>query len=205
MDMYALPGTTTADRKRSRVFSTAFVILALASAACGGGGGTPTAPAPAATRIVSLSGNLAFGSVTVGQQSSAATLTISNTGNSPLTISGMLVPGGAYSASWQNGTIAAGASQAVTIRFAPTAAADYTGVLTVNGDQTSGTNTVAISGIAGPDGGTVAKPVGTVCFGFVFRGEVSTERLLFTGDRQQVRQHAIDYALRQSILLLTAS
>lgn len=64
---------------------------------------------------------------------------------------------------------------------------------------------VAISGVAGPGGGSAAKPVGTVCFGFVVQGKVSTQRLLFNGDRQHIRQQAIDHALQQCILLLTES
>lgn len=63
---------------------------------------------------------------------------------------------------------------------------------------------IAVSGIAGPDGGSVYKPVGTVCFGFFLNGQLASQRLVFTGDRQQVRQQAIDYALKQSIELLTA-
>ncbi|MDX3775598.1 nicotinamide-nucleotide amidohydrolase family protein [Chromatiaceae bacterium AAb-1] len=63
---------------------------------------------------------------------------------------------------------------------------------------------ISVSGIAGPDGGSVYKPVGTVCFGFSVAGNVITSRQHFKGDRQQVRQQAIDYALRQAILLLTA-
>ena len=63
---------------------------------------------------------------------------------------------------------------------------------------------IAVSGIAGPDGGSVYKPVGTVCFGFCINGKVASSRLVFAGDRQQVRQQAIDYALKQSIELLTA-
>lgn len=63
---------------------------------------------------------------------------------------------------------------------------------------------VAVSGIAGPDGGSVHKPVGTVCFGFSLSGKTSSCRLQFDGDRQQVRQQAIDYALKHSIGLLTA-
>lgn len=63
---------------------------------------------------------------------------------------------------------------------------------------------VAISGIAGPDGGSVYKPVGTVCFGFYVDGSIASSHMLFAGDRQQVRQQAIDYALKQSIELLTA-
>ena len=51
-------------------------------------------------------------------------------------------------ASWTSGTIAAGASQAVTIRFSPTAAGAYSGTVVVNGDQTAGTNSLAISGNA---------------------------------------------------------
>lgn len=62
---------------------------------------------------------------------------------------------------------------------------------------------VAISGVAGPGGGSVSKPVGTVCFGFAVQGKLTTQRLLFSGERQQVRQQAIDHALRQCILLLT--
>lgn len=64
---------------------------------------------------------------------------------------------------------------------------------------------VAISGIAGPGGGSAAKPVGTVCFGFSVDNVVTVQRLVFAGDRQQVRQQAIDHALRYSILLLTAN
>jgi nicotinamide-nucleotide amidase len=63
---------------------------------------------------------------------------------------------------------------------------------------------IAVSGIAGPDGGSVYKPVGTVCFGFYLAGEASSSQLVFAGDRQQVRQQAIDYALQHSIALLTA-
>jgi hypothetical protein len=97
-----------------------------------------------------LSGNLAFGNVTVGQ-TATTTLTITNNGNSTLTISGSTVPGGGvYTASWTNGTIPAGGSQQVTEFFAPTAAQSYNGTLTVTGDQTSGTNTIAISGTGTP-------------------------------------------------------
>ncbi len=130
--------------------SRTVIIMALLSAACGGGGSssTPTAPTPtppaAPTRIVALSGDLAFGSVAVGQ-SAERTLTIRNTGNATLTVTGMTGPSG-YSASWTSGAISAGGSQAVTIRFSPLAPQSYAGTLTVNGDQTSGTNTIAISG-----------------------------------------------------------
>ena len=56
---------------------------------------------------------------------------------------------------------------------------------------------VAVTGIAGPDGGTEAKPVGTVCFGWVRRdGGVDTLTLRFAGDRAAVRAATVDTALR---------
>jgi len=100
------------------------------------------------TRIIGLAGNLTFGNVTVGQ-SANATLTITNSGNGPLTITGLTVPSGSgtsYAASFTSGTIGAGASQPVTIQFKPASAGTYSGTLTVNGDQTSGPNTMPISG-----------------------------------------------------------
>jgi nicotinamide-nucleotide amidase len=55
--------------------------------------------------------------------------------------------------------------------------------------------TVAVTGIAGPDGGTAEKPVGLVCFGFHVRGhEDSMQRMLF-GDRDEIRARASQLAL----------
>ncbi|MGG7447628.1 nicotinamide-nucleotide amidase [Kosakonia oryzendophytica] len=56
---------------------------------------------------------------------------------------------------------------------------------------------VSVSGIAGPDGGSEAKPVGTVWFGFASaRGEGITRRECFQGDREAVRRQATAYALQ---------
>jgi nicotinamide-nucleotide amidase len=55
---------------------------------------------------------------------------------------------------------------------------------------------VAITGVAGPGGGTAQKPVGMVCFGFARRGEAAsavTRRL--PGARAQVRAAAVGIAL----------
>ena len=56
---------------------------------------------------------------------------------------------------------------------------------------------VAISGIAGPGGGSAEKPVGTVCFAWA-RSGVGTraERLCFEGEREQVRRLAVAHALK---------
>ncbi len=55
---------------------------------------------------------------------------------------------------------------------------------------------VAVSGVAGPGGGTPAKPVGTVCIAWGRRGEApaSTTRH-FAGDREAVRRAAVVAAL----------
>jgi nicotinamide-nucleotide amidase len=55
---------------------------------------------------------------------------------------------------------------------------------------------VATTGIAGPAGGSVDKPVGTVCFGWCRRGfEAVAETCVFDGDRQSVRRQAVRHAL----------
>ena len=56
---------------------------------------------------------------------------------------------------------------------------------------------VAVSGIAGPGGGSAEKPVGTVCFGFAVRGRDSeTNVMLFDGDRAAVRRQTVAHALK---------
>ena len=62
---------------------------------------------------------------------------------------------------------------------------------------------VAITGIAGPDGGTGDKPVGTVCLAWCIRdGEARTTRVHLAGDRREVREQAILMALQGLLDLL---
>ncbi|MDX1656717.1 MAG: CinA family protein [Candidatus Competibacteraceae bacterium] len=56
---------------------------------------------------------------------------------------------------------------------------------------------VAVSGIAGPEGGSELKPVGTIWIAWATRdGPVLSECFRFEGDRQQIRQQAVMAALK---------
>jgi nicotinamide-nucleotide amidase len=62
---------------------------------------------------------------------------------------------------------------------------------------------VSVTGIAGPDGGTPQKPVGTVWFGLANRhSDISTHHQLFKGDRAEIRAASVTFALN---LLLGAT
>lgn len=123
------------------------VVVCLLVAACsknsptspgGGSGGT--------TRVISLNGNLSFGNVTVGSAQNAG-FTISNLGNSPLTVTSISGPVciAMFKATWTSGVIQPGATQAVVITFTPTAAQDCSGVFTVVADHTSGENRINLA------------------------------------------------------------
>lgn len=104
---------------------------------------------PKASRIVSLSGDLAFGTVVVGE-SATHTLTIANSGNAPLSISSITFPDG-FTTSF-SGTIPPGGSNELMVTFTPTSGGPFGGTLTVNSDATAGTTNYFISGTgdAGP-------------------------------------------------------
>ncbi|GAK28949.1 nicotinamide-nucleotide amidase [Serratia liquefaciens] len=59
---------------------------------------------------------------------------------------------------------------------------------------------LSVSGIAGPDGGSVEKPVGTVWFGFAeSSGRVLAKKMQFSGDRDAVRLQATIFALQTAL------
>lgn len=62
---------------------------------------------------------------------------------------------------------------------------------------------VAITGIAGPDGGTEDKPVGTVCFSWYERNTGgNTAHICFDGDRLRIREQACMLAMQGLLDLL---
>lgn len=61
---------------------------------------------------------------------------------------------------------------------------------------------LSITGIAGPDGGSEEKPVGTVCFGVATKGGGRSFSRLFAGERHAVRESATQTALEELISTL---
>jgi nicotinamide-nucleotide amidase len=57
----------------------------------------------------------------------------------------------------------------------------------------------SITGIAGPNGGTADKPVGMVCFALAQANQCVTSTLHFAGNREQIRQSATAFLMRQLI------
>jgi hypothetical protein len=145
------------------------------------------------TRVIGLSGNLAFGNVLVGS-SAQRTVTISNTGNSTLTVSSINYPT-AFSGNWSGGTIGVGSSRDVLVTFSPAAVANYGGTITVTSDKTSGTNTISCSGTGvttnsvkddfNSDGKTDFIIQDSTGFGYIF---------YMNGQGDQLSGHWLNYA-----------
>jgi HYDIN/CFA65/VesB-like, Ig-like domain len=118
-------------------------------------------PVVSATRIIDLSGDLAFGEVAAGSMAQDP-LTITNSGSETLTVTGIHYPNG-FSGAW-SGAIPPGGSQNVTVTFAPLAATNYSGTVSVDSDATAGLSTLSISGSGVVSGGragpalTIAPP-----------------------------------------------
>jgi hypothetical protein len=96
------------------------------------------------TRIIGLSGTMAFGDLIV-PETATNVLTISNTGNSLLTITNIIYPAG-YSGNKTNGTVAVGGSLVVSVTLTPVEPRDYSGSIEVISDATSGTSTIDVTG-----------------------------------------------------------
>ncbi len=61
---------------------------------------------------------------------------------------------------------------------------------------------VAVTGIAGPGGGSLEKPVGTVCIACQYSSELKTRKFTFLGNRDEVRHKTVEEAI--NLLLLMA-
>ncbi len=69
--------------------------------------------------------------------------------------------------------------------------------------HSAGQIALAVTGIAGPDGGSVEKPVGTVCFAWASKGVLTHSlKKQFNGSREDIRQAACEQALAGVLSLL---
>ncbi len=55
---------------------------------------------------------------------------------------------------------------------------------------------LSVTGIAGPGGGSAAKPVGMVCFAWARGSKIRSETRHFAGDRESVRRQSVVHALK---------
>ena len=65
------------------------------------------------------------------------------------------------------------------------------------GEKSNSNLSIAVTGIAGPSGGTAEKPVGMVCFGFFINGSVETTTQFFSGARSEIISQSIAFALEE--------
>ena len=72
------------------------------------------------------------------------------------------------------------------------------GALKKSGGQVA----LAITGVAGPAGGTPDKPVGTVCFAWTDGSKMRSATKRFDGDRERVRRQSVVHALQEVLELL---
>ncbi|TAG06387.1 MAG: choice-of-anchor D domain-containing protein, partial [Cytophagia bacterium] len=153
----SITGTTTA------IGSSTFSVRVVDAIGCIGTANYTVVVNPVPTRVISISPvTLNFPDVIIGQ-SITSTFTITNNGNTPLTISGIQYPIG-FSGNF-TGVIAAAGSQIVTVTFAPNVVGSFGGTVIVNSNALSGTSTLTINGngISNPTSiDNFGKPIVTV-------------------------------------------
>lgn len=72
-------------------------------------------------------------------------------------------------------------------------------------DISMATVSLAVTGIAGPGGGSIEKPIGTVCFSWNIADQVASRTMHFEGDRRDVRRQSVRFVLEELLNLLGES
>jgi len=124
-------------------------------------------------------GSVNFGNVVVGS-SSPQTITLSNTGNSTITISQVTTTGSGFSASGISAgqTIAAGGTASLTTAFAPTATGTVSGNISITSTATDATISIPLSG-TGTQGALTANPA-SISFGNLPVGDTASVAVTLT-------------------------
>jgi nicotinamide-nucleotide amidase len=71
--------------------------------------------------------------------------------------------------------------------------------------HSAGDCSIAVTGVAGPAGGSRDKPVGTVWIAVAIEGQIFAQKYLFAGDRDAIRQATMIQALQNLIQLLNTA
>jgi hypothetical protein len=121
--------------------------------------------------------SISFGSLAVGQ-SSAKTVTLTNTGSAIVTISGISVTGAGFTASGPHLPIAlsAGQSTTITVMFKPTAGAPETGTITITSNALEPTMDVTLSG-TGTTSAVLNASASSIAFGTITVGSEITKTI----------------------------
>lgn len=72
-------------------------------------------------------------------------------------------------------------------------------------DRFASTAAIGVTGVAGPDGGSEEKPVGTVCFAWLLGDKAEEARYVFPGNRDEVRERAAQFALHRLLRMAEAT
>jgi len=139
-------------RAASLLFAGALLVVGV-WVACGGGGGDSNPPPPAP--VVSLSpASLTFGQVNYGSSSAAKTVTLSNTGNTSLSISNIAMGGtnpGDFAETTKCGTsVAAGANCTISVVFTPWDSGSLSAFLAITDNASGSPQTVSLTGTEVP-------------------------------------------------------
>jgi uncharacterized protein (TIGR02145 family) len=132
---------------------------------------------------VNLAGNLSFGNVVI-DHTAQLYFTICNTGSIDISVSSIAYPNG-YTGNWNGGYIAAGTSKTVMVTFTPIAVQSYSGVVTVNSNAGSGSNTMPISG-SGVQNTIGLSVSGNLDFGTVMQGSMNDKPVFLYNNTSSV-------------------
>jgi len=123
--------------------SMALALVALQLSCGGGSSGSPPPPAPSASLSVS---SLSFSTQTVGATSASQAVTLSNTGNAALTITGIAASGDFAESNNCGASVAAAANCTINVTFTPTQGGSRSGTLSISDNAGTSPQSVGLTG-----------------------------------------------------------
>ncbi len=159
----------------------AFLAFAMFSISCGGGGATNAAPATFNPPAASLSpASLSFGAQPVESSSSAKTVTLTNSGNTALSITSLAVSGSSANNFVESdncgSSVAAGANCAINVTFKPVTPGTATATLNVVDNASANPQSVSLSGTGAA--AAVSLSPASLSFGSLALGTVSAAQTI---------------------------